>query len=213
MRKRYLLPLLMLAAMAGGCEGLAYFLHIFAPAVPKETVKPEYDKLDGHKVAVVVFADDKAQFEHPGIQLEISSMVSYELTQRLKKLAIVPPRQIVKYQRQSIHWDSLDKTELGKGLGAELVLYVSLQRFSTLEHGSLRLFRGQMTAQVSLYRTALPENQARVWGPKELQVAYPPDRPSERRDESDRTIRYKTVKIFADLLAKKFYKHEIPAKS
>jgi len=213
MPRKYLSLLLVSAAMLGGCEAVAYFLHIFAPPDPKEVVKAEYDKLGGHKVAVVVFADAKAQFEHIGIQLEISSVVSYELEQRIENLTVVSPRRIVKYQRQHIHWESMDKTQLGKALGAELILYVSLQEFATREPGSLRLYRGQLTAQVSAYKTALAENEARVWGPYEARVAHPPDRPSERRDETERTIRYKTIKIFADMVAKKFYKHEISAKS
>ena len=197
-----------LAANLGGCRSLRFLNYLFAPNT-KETVKPEYAALPGTCVAVVVYTTDKIQAEHHDIQRDVSLVVTAELKDHVKDLTVVEPQRILKYQRENLFWFEMDKTKLGKDLGAGYVLYVSLEEFSTVAPGTLQLYQGRLMAQASLFKTDLPERDSRVWGPKEFRIVHPEVAPSANPAESDASIRYATVTIFADQLSKKFYEYTI----
>jgi hypothetical protein len=208
-RPRLLAGACALAALTlGGCNYMAYFLYLVAPEGRAKKIDPEFDKLPGSSVAVIVYADGKTQSEHDNIQLEVSSAVSAELRKRVEDVSVVSPRRVVKYQRENLFWDEMDRTRIGKDLGATYVVYVSLDEFSTLEPGSLQLFRGRVTASASVYETALPARDARVWGPIELRVVYPAEGATGQTAESDDVIRHRTITILADQLVRKFYEHK-----
>ncbi len=136
-------------------------------------------------------------------------MVGARIAEKLENVTVIPGQRVVKYQREHIDWDEYAKTRLGKELGADHVLYIALEHFSTLEPGSLQLYRGRVTAHAAVYKTALEEQDARVWGSRDFSVIYPEqDQPVGSAGQSDRSIRYETVKILAEGLAKKFYEHE-----
>jgi len=209
-RRRWLIGIActLAAATLGGCNYAAFFLYLIAPEPTAKAIPAEYDKLSGTSVAVIVFADDKTQAEHQNIQLEVCSMVSVRLRKNIEDVTIISPRRVVKYQRENLYWEELDRTKLGRDLGAANLLYISLDEFSTLEPGSLQLFHGRLTASASLYKTSKPAREARVWGPKEIRVAYPAETITGQTGESDEIIRHKTVAIFSDHLARKFYEHK-----
>lgn len=209
-------PWLLLAACTlapatiGGCRGLRFLAYLFAPEAATKKVKPEYDKLPDSSVAVVVFADAKTQAEHRNIQLHLAAMVSQEIRERFQDedVTVISSRRVVKYQRENLFWEEMDRTKLGKDLGAGYVLFISLDEFSTLEPGSLQLYRGRMVASARLYKTSLPARDARVWGPSEFRVTYPAEAATGTVGESDQTIRDRTLRIFTDRLVKKFYEHK-----
>lgn len=201
------IAMLTLACSLPGCRQLGYILHLFLP-VPKKTVKAECDALANHNVAIVIFADQKVLYEHGDAPLTLSAVIGAELRKRVEKVTLIDPRRIVKYQRENIYWDSLDRTKLGKVFDADHVLYVTLVEYATRERGALNLFRGRITAEAAIYQTSLPERQACLWRAKDLHAVYPEKEPGKVGD-SDTRIRLETERRFAELLVKRFYKHEV----
>ncbi|HUT59011.1 MAG TPA: hypothetical protein VNA25_14275, partial [Phycisphaerae bacterium] len=62
------LKVLLAAALPamGGCNYAAYLLYLVAPGEDSgQTVKAEYEGLAGHSLAIVVYADQKVQYEYP----------------------------------------------------------------------------------------------------------------------------------------------------
>lgn len=210
MARKLLIPVLLLAVAMTGCEGVAYFLYLFAPPEPVKTVKAEFAGLAGHNVAIVIYADEKVQLEYPYARLRVASMIAAELRKRIKNIKVIDPRRVVRYQHENIHWDEMDKTKLGKRFGADYALYVTLVEYTTRERGMINLFRGSIVAEAAVYQTSLPERQARVWRVSEIRVLYPPEAPMGQPGEDDRKIRYETERSFTDKLVKKFYKHKAP---
>ena len=104
----------------------------------------------------------------------------------------------------------LHAQDLGRAFGADYVLHVVLEEYTMREPGSINLYRGRIVAQASVYETALPEDEARLWSGGDLRVLYPLHAPTGEPGQDDSKIRYETEKRFATLLASKFYKHEIP---
>jgi len=203
-----LTPLLMLlvAALMGGCQPTGYLLYLFAPVMPARSVAAEYDQLPGHSVAVVVFADQQVQYEYPFARLTLGSAVAGELQKQLKDVKMVDVRKVCRYQDENLYWETMDKTELGRCLGADYVLLVNLLQYGTREPGSLNLYRGVISGQPSLYDASRSEHQARVWS-GQITAAYPSGEAGGIPATDDRGIRENVERLFARELARKFYKH------
>ncbi|MFW6065793.1 MAG: hypothetical protein ACOC9S_03145, partial [Planctomycetota bacterium] len=129
LRKRTVALLCVAIAQTGGCNVLGYLGYLMAPPERKVTVPADYENLPGHSVAVVVFADHAVQFEYPALRLELGSVITGELREKVEDVTVVDPRRVVRYQDQNLYWDSMDKTKLGEKLGADYVLLVSVIDF------------------------------------------------------------------------------------
>ncbi len=207
-----IIPVLLLAVMTGGCNWTRYFLYLIAPPPPTETIKAEFDKLPGHTIAVVIYVDEKVQWEYPYARLRVSSMITDQLRTRLKEenIKLIDPRLVVKFQHENIHWDEMDKTQFGKRFEADYLLYVTLVEYSSRERGMVHLYRGRITAEASIYDTSKVERASRVWKNDDFRIIYPPDDAIGRPGEDDLTIRYETERRFAEVLIRKFYDHKAP---
>ena len=208
MMKQWLLLVVLLGlAVTSGCQQTGYLMYLFAPAVPVKPVPAEYEGLEGHSVAVVVFADQQVQYEYPFARLTLGSAVSAELTEQLKDVRVVDVRKVCRYQDENLYWETMDKTELARRLQADYVLMVDLLEYATREPGSLNLYRGTIAAQPALYDAALSEPQAKVWGGR-LTVTYPSGEAGSVPATDDRGIRQTAERLFARDLVRKFYKYK-----
>jgi len=205
------LSLLVGAALSqsAGCNAVGYLLYLVAPQ-RTETVQAEFSDLDGHRVAIVIFADQQVLYEHPFVRLTLSSAIGAELQRHLKNVELVDPVRVIRYQDERLDWDAMEKTKLGRDLGADRVLYVALVEYTTREAGSLQLFRGRIYAQASLYDVSLDEPESRIWHCPEIRLTYPPNSPVGVVGDDDRAIRAETERRFAEALVRKFRKHEVP---
>lgn len=203
---------LALLAPLAGCNHAAYWLYLLMPE-PTETIEAQFAELDGHVVAVIVYADQAIQYSYPSASLEVSARVSAELQEQLENVTTVDPLKIYKYQQQNIHWDTMSKTELGEVFGADYVLFITLLEFSTREQGSLHLFRGRLNAECAIYDVSQPEGDCREWDTSGISVQFPKNGPVGQFSNDDHRIRYETIRRFAHALVRNFYEHEVPKAS
>jgi len=201
-----------LALASAGCEQTGYLLYLFAPEGPTKSVEAEFSGLENRRVAVVIYADPRVQYEYPFARLTVATAVGEELRKRVKGVSPVDPARAIKYQDQNAYWESMGKTELAKALGVDHVLLVALVEYTTREPGSVDLLRGMIVAQCSVYQADLPERDSAVWRGKDISIMYPPGGPAGAAGEDDTTIRVATERLFAEELARKFYKHKVPQK-
>jgi len=208
----YILPaLLVLTASAViGCDATGYMLYLFAPGDKMVKVPAEFDGFAGKKVAIVIYADICVQYDYPFARLGLSTAIASELKAHVENIEIVPPARVVAFQDQNVNWETMDRTELGRELGADYVLYVMLDEYTLREPGSVNLFRGRVRAQAVVYDCLKNESDARVWSGDEFSVIYPEHAPTGQLGQDDSRIRYETEKRFAMQLAKRFYEHEVP---
>jgi len=218
MAGRILILVLLAAVALGGCDVARYTAYLFTPTSEKE-VEAEFDGLPGHSVAIVIFADQGVLYEHPSVQQRLSAMIANELRENVtekkglskaKKVTVIAPARVLKYQHENVNWDEMPRMKLGKVFGADYVLYIALVGYTMREPGSLSLYRGMVTAEASLYETAAESPQeARVWHCNDLRVVFP-EKGAGRLADDLRIIRKETDSRLADLLAKKFYDYEVP---
>lgn len=201
---------LFLVVLVVGCQPASYLMYLVAPVMPDKTEEAEYKDLPNKTVAVVVYVEPAALYDYPNLREQISNVVGYQLSKNVDKVKAIQGERITRFQDDHADWEGMDKTTLGKKLGADFVLNISVVTFSTLEPGSTYLHRGYLTAQVTLHKCSLPEKEACVWNGGEIQIKYP-DKETTMGDlgGDDREIRNQTILSFAELLAKKFYKHKI----
>jgi hypothetical protein len=186
-------------------------MYLGSPVMPDKTEEAEYKDLPNKTVAVVAYVEPAILYDYPKLREQISNVMGYQLTKNVDKVKAVPGERVTRFQDDHADWEGMDKTALGKKLGADFVLNISVITFSTLEPGSTYLHRGYLTAQVTLHKCSLPEKEACVWNGGEIQIKYPEkDTNMGDLNGDDREIRNQTILAFAELLAKKFYKHKLP---
>jgi len=210
--------MLLAGPMLAGCRGVRYAAWLFASTSEKE-VEAEFDGLPGHSVAIVIFADQGVLYEYPHVQQRLTALIANELRENVtkkkglskpKKVTVIAPARVLKYQHENVNWDEMPRTKLGKVFGADYVLYVALVGYTMREPGTLNLYRGMVTAEASLYKTATePTQEARVWQCNNLRVVFP-EKGTGRLADDLRIIRKETDSRFADMLVKKFYDYEVP---
>lgn len=204
-----LIPAVLALSLLGGCNILGYFGYLIAPEGPTKKVEAEFDGLEGHSVAVVIYSDQKVQFEHPWAASELSHTITEELREQVKHITVLDPKRVLKYQAEHVRWDTIEKTSLGKDLDVDFVLYVTLIEFATRQPGAMHLYQGHIVAEASIWDVSQPERQGRVWYAGDLAATHP-DTPVGQLSQDDREIRYNVERLFAEKLAKKFYKHKVP---
>jgi hypothetical protein len=197
-----------LLVVASGCQAVAAMVLLFGNE-PTKKVPAEYKYLEGQKVCIVVRADMETMFEYPQVQWEISDHVRVALENNVKGAKVVEPRTVVDYQRRNSNWEKLDSADLGKQFSADRVLMIDVTQYSTREPDTPHLYRGHITAQISVYDTAYPLSEP-VYT-KEIETVYPPASAGSW-GTGDREIRRSTMEAFAQDVAAKFYDRLVKVK-
>ena len=70
---------IVLAAGAMSFGGCQYAMYLFQPPAKMVTIQPEYKGLEGKTVAVVVWADQRIQYDYPYARLTLSFELQAEL--------------------------------------------------------------------------------------------------------------------------------------
>lgn len=194
-----------LALLNSGCGTFMYFFWPFGRTV---TIPAEFDGLQDHTVAVVVFASESTQFEYPWVVLNLSAMTSSRLRAGVKNVTTVSPQKITAYQRKNLHWAEIDRTALGKALKADFVLYISLVEFSTVEEGYVDLLRGRVNGEVMVYDCSKEEDKACVWKGENIRIEFPKTA-TVRTPKNESDIHAVIMAKFSEQLAKKFYSYKV----
>ncbi|MBN1941701.1 MAG: hypothetical protein JW849_00235 [Phycisphaerae bacterium] len=204
MKRTWMLWFLLAAA---GCDAAGYSLWLLTPR-EKRNVDAEFPNLKNHTVAVVFYVDEKTQLDYPNVCLTLGAKVAEQLRQHVKNVKVIDPLRVIRYQDENLHWDTQDKKTTATDLKADFLLIVSLVEFSTRVPGQMNAFQGRISAEAKLYDSILDEGDNLLWESKRgLDVVYPKlPQYSERMEPH---IRQETEQKFADMLAKKFYDHEI----
>ncbi len=136
---------LITAAVPLGCQpALGRLAWIFEPP---QKVKALYD-LPPRKT-VLVFVDDVLNpLEYQPVKMELTERLNAHLIQKKLVADIVPYEMIVQWTSRTTDLDRLSVSEVGQALGAELVLYVHLDKFRVKEDERSPLWHGQMATTV-----------------------------------------------------------------
>ena len=199
--------LLLLAGVAAnsGCRVWAYFMG----EDETKKVTAEYAHLVNQKVCLLVRAEPETLFDYPQVQFEVADHIRVPLESNVKGCSVVEPRKVVEMQRRSNEWERTDPAEVGKRLGADRLVEITLTQYSTREPESPHLFRGYISALIRVYNTAYVNCEPTY--KTEVKTVYPPDSPGEY-GAGDRAIRRAMMEAFAEEVAGKFYDRTVKVK-
>jgi len=200
-----------LTALLGAisCGPAGYLGYLLAPEPAAKTVPAEFSDLAKRRVAIVIFADERVQYEYPYARLTLGSVMRSEMLAHVKGATVTDPMKVCRYQDEHTNWETLAKSELAKAFNVDYVLYVSLVEYTTREPGSIRLYRGRITAECAVYKAEMPDAQGKVWRCDPITVTYPKGDPAGVPDDNDRAVREATERLLAQALVRKFYEHKV----
>jgi hypothetical protein len=189
---------LFLLLVAGGCQtGLFTLTYLLNGG----DVDPDYDGLKKKTVAVV--CRPLAGMEYgtlkaaPALAKEISAL----LQQKVPKIKLIDQDKVAEWCDNN-PWEEYQ--EVGKALGAEMVVGVDLEHFSLLQGQTL--YQGKAKATVQVVDCV---NGGKVAWEKHLpQSVYPPNTCIAASEVQEPDFRREFVHVLADQIARHFYAHD-----
>lgn len=127
-----------------GCIGaMAQLLYV----IKGHKSPADFAGLEGKRVAVVVVSDASA-YGPDTLTYAVSKIVSMDLSNNVKDITVIPPTEIEEWM-DTKGWDQTDFQDLGKGVGAEMVLAIEVGSYTI--HDGATLYKGQSELSVSVH--------------------------------------------------------------
>lgn len=139
------LSLAALVATNSGCLGQIVRLGVLfgrGPGVPAEC-----KVLKGKKVAVVCISDDTLYLQGSAAQ-RLAANVETLLARNVKDIQVIGHEKVADWIDTN-DWDQIDFREIGRGVGADLVVGINLNSLSL--HDGQTLFKGQANLSVKVH--------------------------------------------------------------
>lgn len=196
------------------CAGLAIAATIIVPSVgcmgvmsqvmwvlKGHDVQPKFPGLEKKRVAVVCVSD-QSTFGPDSVTISVARMLSANLLKNVKDIEIIPQSKIENW-KDSNGWGDLDELEIGKGVNADMVVWVEIPSFSIHEGSTMLKGRAQITTNVF----DINKGGSLVFTSGEEEFVYPRDgRPSLQISERDFESKY--IEKLAVYIGQNFCKHD-----
>lgn len=154
-------------SLCGGCAVIGWTVSLFVPA---ETVPAEYEPPKGK--AYLVFVDDvAAPVEHEGVKRELTEQLNARLEQHKIASRTIDYGDMVKLVAATPQFQRMPVSEVGRKLGADVVVYVQIKRFELSEYAHSSTWNGLMEVSVRVVDVA---EQKRLW-PEDRPAGFPVD--------------------------------------
>ncbi len=203
------IPLVVMAACAGsgGCSFIKTAMLMTSPQTEK--VDAEFNRLEGHKALVYVWAPPEVLWDYPKVQLDLAAYVTAYLEKNVKKVTMIPAVRVESYLEKSGSLQ-VDPVELGKHFEVDMVVHVSVFQFSMRDPGYAQFYRGRIGASVVAWDLSKPGEPADRVPLRDVMVVVPPDSNLGYINTRPEQIRQATYETFAVEVGKKFHEWERP---
>jgi hypothetical protein len=191
-------------ALLAGCNvvaPVAYAIH--GPGNVEAQVE-----LDETKSVVIFIDDPSSKIAQRRLRYTMADVASRKLLEKKVVLDVIDSRTILSASSKERYGERLSITELGRGVGADLVIYAVVTNFSiSAEEGT---FLPTTSLRVKIIDTAAGE---RVWPSSEagfLVDVRLPQRPNAAGQDRGRlAIETQLAEQAGTAIAQLFYKHEV----
>jgi len=178
----------------------------------KKKVSPEFDKLAGRRVAIVVWTDPSTLFDYPYARFELATYVGdklyAEMTRRELDTEVVDPRDVEDFIQKNVNAQIYPHT-VGEAFDADYVVYMEVLRFQFRNPEQPQFLRGQIHASVSVHDIRADPDQLRRYELAPVKCQYPDGAPVLMTATNAPLIREATYRKFAEQVARKFYEHTV----
>jgi hypothetical protein len=179
---------------------------------PKQKVSPEFDKLAGRRVAVLVWVDPSTLYDYPFARLELGTYVAdklqTEMTQRGLGTEVVGPRDVEEFLQKNID-AHVNPAAVGRQFKTDYVIYLEVSEFQIRDPAEPQLLRGRISAGVSVYDSRADASSLQRFELTPVECIHPDDQPVLLSEVNSTLIREGAYRKFAELVARKFYEHTV----
>jgi hypothetical protein len=135
------------------------------------------------------------------VEADLARQVSTLLRQHVSKIKIVDPQKVAEWTDAN---DWSEYTEVGKALGADIVVGIDLQEFRLYQGQTL--YQGRASLMVTVHDCK--EGGKLVYEKPVPRAIYPPNTGIPTSDLPEVEFRRKFVRVLADQIARHFYAHD-----
>jgi hypothetical protein len=176
----------------------------------KKRVLPEFDKLPGKRVAVLVWTEPATLFDYPYARFELATYIAdklqTEMAQRTLGTVLVDPRDVDDFL-QSRPDAQVDPLAVGRKFDADYVVFVEILRMQIRDPDEPQLLQGRIDAAVSVHHVRATAGDLRRYDLAPVVCAYPEAQPVVLTATNSALVRDASYRKFAELVAAKFYEH------
>ncbi len=213
-RRRALPILALVACLLGGCEGGYFFTPL--PETHTRTVEPEYAGMPGRTVVVIVWVPESTEFSDADLRADLARYIQRDITEGLEaalkkgkaNVTFVPQVKVQQFQLENLHWTTTPVPDLGRKLGADMVLSVVVDSYTLTQPGHMLYHRGRISSDCMLYDLKQPRGQEKVWSKPALAAQYPPEQQTGSAPTDASLTRRALLTVYASELGRCFYKHK-----
>ena len=193
------------AGVSGGCNLLVPFIFL---GEHKRKVPAEFDKLEGTRTAVVVWAEPETLFDYPHVRLELGSYTGDKIRANVKDCDIVDSFRVEEFLERNAD-DTIDPRKVGAHFEADMVVYIELLEFQVRDRSAPDLLRGRVKASVSVYDLRADPDEISSFVLESVEVVCPQNQPVLMSSRNAQLIRQQTYDLFSEKVARKFYEHKV----
>ncbi|MDY7011339.1 MAG: hypothetical protein SVV80_11405 [Planctomycetota bacterium] len=155
-KRKFYFPLLILTMLLPiGCPLPA---AILAKLFPKEKVSPRF--ILPKKKTILVFPDDiKCPLLYPTIKRALAEKADKLLIEHSLASETIPYDKLIDLRNAEPNFNQMSIPKIGRRLGADLVIYVSIEDFSLKDNPINTLWRGRFVAMVKVVDVL----KGRIW--------------------------------------------------
>lgn len=215
-RVRCRLFILLILPFVASCNLLVPFVFV---AKHTKTVSPEFDKLPGKTVVVMVWTDPSTLFDYPHARLELATYVADKLSVEMRRrelearpsgseTTVVNPRDVEDYMQRNVSAQT-DPNAVGRALNADYVIFLEIVRFQMRDRDHPQFLRGKIDASVSVHDIRADSDQLRRYALMPVSCLYPDVGPVPLTAVNSPIIREGVYRIFGEIVARKFYEYTI----
>jgi len=163
-------------------------------------VKPEYDGFKDKKVAVVARPVVALTYRDAHVDKELARRIQLILTNRVRKAQWIDQQKVEKWLDEH-EWETFP--EVGKGVGADLVIGVEIEDFSLYKGQTV--YQGTATLRVAVYDCAT--NQ-KVYEKSLSNINYPPNSVVPTSEVPESVFRREFLSVLAEAVARLFHSYD-----
>lgn len=197
--------LCVLSAAACGCNLLTPLIFI---GEHKRKVPAEFDKLQGKRVLVLVWAEPETLFDYPNVRIELMSYAGDKIRAGVKDCDLVDAGRVEDFLERHLQ-ATIDPQQTGRHFQADFVVYIELLEFQIRDISAPDLLRGRLNASVSVYDLGADPDETSRYTLSPVEILCPQNQPMLMSSRNALLIRLQTYEQFAESVARKFYQHKV----
>ena len=198
-----------MVALVAGCN---LFVPLAFVIQHKKTFSPEFDKLPGRRVVVLVWTDPSTLFDYPHARFELAANVAdklaTEMATRELKVDVVDARDLEDFLQRDPD-ARIDPERVGRHFEVDYVIYLEVSRFQFREIDQPQFLRGRIDASVSVHDCREDPEDLPYYELAPVKSVYPEGGPVAMTATNSLALRQTTYLLFAELVARKFYEYTL----